>query len=74
MVVCTLSELLEQRGMSRRELARQAGVTANSVGNLARAHYASAPIVSLRTLSRVCATLKIEPGLLFRCEDETMKV
>jgi len=57
-VVCTLADILKQRGMSRRQVARQAGIAPNQVGNLARAY----STVSLMTLSRVCEVLNIEVG------------
>jgi len=65
-VVCTLADILAEKGMSRRQLAKEAGIAPNTVGNLARAHYSSTPIVSLGTLAKVCAVLDLVPGDMLR--------
>jgi len=67
-VVCTLARILKDRGLSRAEVARRAGIAPNTVGNLAKSHYSPAPIVSLITLSRVCSVLEIEPGDLLKLQ------
>jgi len=70
-VVCQLSDILVKRNLSRRQLARQAGVTPNAIGNLVRTHFSSTPIVHLKTLSKVCVALDIAPGDLLKLEENT---
>jgi len=60
MVVSVLGEVLKAKGLSRRAVARRAGIAPNQVGNLCRAHHSEMPTVSLTTLSRVCMVLNIE--------------
>jgi len=67
-VVSQLADILKQRGMSRAEVARQAGIAPSTVGNLAKAHYSSTPIVSLGTLAKVCTVLDIEPGDMLKLQ------
>ena len=61
-VVCILADILEERRMSRRQLAREAGVTPNAVCNLARVHRSQNSSISMRTLNRVCVALEVNPG------------
>ena len=61
-VVCTLNEILAEKQMSKRQLAREAGIGANTVCNIARAHYSDSPMVSLKTLGRICEVLHVIPG------------
>jgi len=70
-IVCQLNDILLARDMSNRELARQAGISPNMVGNLIRTHYSSMPIVHLKTLSKVCVALDIAPGDLLKLEENT---
>jgi len=70
-VICTLSDILAKREMSNRELARQAGISPNMVGNLIRTHYSSSPIVHLKTLAKVCTALDIAVGDMLRLEENT---
>jgi len=70
-VVSELANILAIRNMSNRELARQAGVSPNMVGNLIRTHYSSSPIVHLKTLAKVCAALDIAVGDMLRLEENT---
>ena len=67
-VVCVLSEILAKKQMSKRQLAREAGIGANTVCNIARAHYSDSPMVSLKTLGRICTVLKVVPGDVLRVE------
>jgi transcriptional regulator with XRE-family HTH domain len=48
MTVCRLQDILEERGMSQRELARRSGLNVNTVCKLANA---TNRLVGLRTLS-----------------------
>ena len=61
-IVCELNEILAKKQMTKRQLAREAGVGANSVCNIARAHYSDSPTVSLKTLGRICEVLNVLPG------------
>jgi len=67
-VVSQLADILKQRGMSRAEVARRAGIAASTVGNLAKAHHSSTPIVSLGTLAKVCMVLNVAPGDLLKLQ------
>jgi len=67
-VVSQLADILKQRGMSRAEVARQAGIAPNTVGNLAKAHYSASPIISLGTLAKVCTVLGLAPGDVLKLE------
>jgi len=73
-VICTLSDILAKREMSNRDLARQAGVTANTVGNLCKAHFSASPIVSLASLGNVCVALDILPGDVLRLEENVQHI
>jgi len=73
-VICTLSDILAKREMSNRELVRQAGVTANTVGNLCKAHFSASPIVSLASLDKVCVALNILPGDVLRLEENVQHI
>jgi len=68
-VVCKLADILAEKGMSRRQLAKEAGVTPNTVGNLARAHYSISPIVNLGTLAKVCMVLGLAPGDVLKLQE-----
>jgi len=61
-VICALNEILAKKRMSKRQLARAAGVGANAICNLARTHYSTSPMVSLKTLGRICEVLDVVPG------------
>jgi len=61
-VICALNEILAEKQMSKRQLAREAGIGANTVCNIARAHYSDSPTVSLKTLGRICEVLHVIPG------------
>ena len=54
-----LQDILAERGMSRRELARKAGVNKNTACRWAHGDIA---MMDLRTLDRICKALKIQPG------------
>ena len=58
-VVCALNEILAKRKMSKRQLAREAGIGANTICNIARAHCSDSPVVSLKTLGRICEVLNV---------------
>jgi len=61
-IVCALNEILAEKKMSKRQLAREAGIGANAICNLARTHYSTNPVVSLKTLGRICEVLHVKPG------------
>lgn len=67
MIVCRLQDILAERGMSRRELARQSGLNINTVCKLANANNC---MIDVRTLDQVCATLQITPGELLVWEPD----
>jgi len=68
-VVCTLADILAEKGMSRRQLAREAGVTPNAVCNLARVHRSQNSSISMRTLNRICSALRMNPGDILKFYD-----
>jgi len=68
-VVCILADILEERRMSRRKLAREAGVTPNAVCNLARVHRSRNSSISMRTLNRICSALQVNPGDILKFYD-----
>lgn len=68
-VVSQLADILAEKGMSRRQLAKEAGVTPNTVGNLARAHYSASPIINLGTLAKICMVLDLAPGDLLKLQE-----
>lgn len=59
MIVCTLSDILHERGISRRELARRANVNVNTVCKLVHNENL---LVHLRVLEEVCEVLGVQPG------------
>ena len=67
-IVCALNEILAEKQMSKRQLAREAGIGANTVCNIARAHYSDSPTVSLKTLGQICEVLSVAPGDVLRVE------
>jgi len=69
MIVSQLENILKTRGLSRRQLARDCGLTANAVGNMCRTHHSSTPIVHLKTLDRICVALDIPLGDLLKQEE-----
>jgi len=70
-IVCALNDILAERRMSKRQLARKAGIGANSVCNIARAHYSDSPTVSLKTLGRICEVLDVVPGDILQIQLKT---
>jgi putative transcriptional regulator len=62
-MVCTLNELLADRGITGRQLAEMAGVTEATVSKLRRNTFVS---IDAATFARVCACLKVQPGDLLR--------
>lgn len=67
MIVCRLSDILKERRMSRRGLARQTGLNVNTVCKLANnAHL----MIDLWTLTRVCTALQVTPGELLVWEPD----
>ena len=68
-IVCVLNDILAERRMSKRQLAREAGIGANAICNLARTHYSDSPTVSLKTLGRICEVLNVIPGDVLRTEN-----
>ena len=59
MIVCRLVDILTERGMSRREMARRSGLNVNTVCKMANDDNR---MVDLTTLDKVCAVLQVEPG------------
>jgi len=68
-VVSILAEILEAKGLSRRQLAKDCGVTANAIGNACKAHHSLTPIISLKTLNRICVALDMAPGDLLKLQE-----
>ncbi len=68
-VVCALNEILAEKQMSKRQLAREAGVTPNAVCNLARVHRSQNSSISMRTLNRICMALQVNPGDILKFYD-----
>ena len=58
-IFCRLQEVLAERGMSRRELARKAGINKNTTCKWAKGGVA---LLDLATLDRICKALRIQPG------------
>jgi DNA-binding Xre family transcriptional regulator len=61
MIVCRLADILEERSMSRRELARRSRLNINTVCKWARGDIA---VIDLAKLAQVCAALQVQPGEL----------
>ena len=67
MIVSHLQDILTERSMSRREMARRSGLNVNTVCKMANDDNR---MVDLTTLDKVCAVLQVEPGdLLVRKSD-----
>ena len=62
-IECKLSDILEEHGLSRRELARLAGVNINTACAWASGDLRT---VDLRVLDAICEALQIQPGELLR--------
>ena len=61
MIVIHLQDILTERNMSRRELARRSGLNINTICKLANdANH----MIDLTTLDQVCKTLQVQPGEL----------
>jgi DNA-binding Xre family transcriptional regulator len=67
MIVCKLVDILTERGMSRRELARRSRLNINTVCKLAKDDHR---MIDRLTLDRVCAVLHITPGELLTWEPD----
>lgn len=63
MIVCTLADILQKRGMSRRELSRQSGVHVNTVCKMANNE---STLVHMGVLEALCEVLEVQPGDLLR--------
>jgi DNA-binding Xre family transcriptional regulator len=61
MIVWRLRDILQERRMSRRELARRSGVNINTVCKWAHGPMA---LIDVAILDRVCAALQVQPGAL----------
>jgi putative transcriptional regulator len=59
MILCQLGAMLDKRGMSRRELARQTGLNINTVCKLANNEHT---MLHLGVLEAVCQVLGVQPG------------
>ena len=68
-IVCALNDILAERRISKRQLAREAGVTPNAVCNLARVHRSQNSSISMRTLNRICMALQVNPGDILKFYD-----
>lgn len=64
-IVCHLDELLDERGMSLAELARQVGVTQVNLSILKNNR---AKAIRFSTLIAICEVLNVQPGDLFSIE------
>lgn len=62
MVRFRLGEILEERGLSQSELARQSGVTFVTINRMCAN---ATKGVTLTTIDRLVKALKVEPGELF---------
>ena len=69
MIVWRLRDMLQERHMSRRELARRAGVNVNTVCKWAQGPMA---LIDVAILDRVCTALQVQPGALMGWEPEHM--
>jgi DNA-binding Xre family transcriptional regulator len=67
MIVCKLVDILTERGMSRRELARRSRLNINTVCKLAKDDHR---MIDRSTLDRVCTVLQITPGELLAWEPD----
>ena len=68
MIACRLADILTERGMSRRELARRSGLNINTVCKMAKNDHR---MIDLTTLDQVCDVSQVQPGdLLVRKSDE----
>ena len=67
MIVCRLAAMLAERGMSRRELARQSGLNLATICKLANADHR---MIHIQTLERVCAALQMQPAELLVWEPD----
>jgi putative transcriptional regulator len=61
MIVCRLADILKERGMSRRELARRSGLNINTVCKWA---HGDITVIDLAKLAQVCIALQVQPGEL----------
>ena len=61
MIVWRLRDILIERGISRRELARRAGVNVNTICKWAQGPMA---LIDVAILDRVCTTLQVQQGAL----------
>lgn len=67
MIVLRLADILEERGLSRRMLAQQAGVNVNTICKWA---HGDIVMIDLWTLTKVCAALQVMPGQILRWEPD----
>lgn len=65
MIVSCLQDILTDRGMSRRELARRSGLNINTVCKMANN---ANMLIDLDVLDQVCKTLQVQPGDLLVLE------
>jgi DNA-binding Xre family transcriptional regulator len=68
MIVCKLSDILNERSMSRRALARKAGVNKNTICKWIHGQVA---MIDVPTLDAICQALRVQPGEVFRREADT---
>jgi len=69
MVVCTLQQILEQRGLSQRALAKRSGLHRDTIARLCRDEWL---MIDRGTLNMLCGALRVRPARLFRWEDEDL--
>ena len=67
MIVCRLADILTERSMSRRELARCSGLNINTVCKMANDDHR---MIDLTTFDQVCDVLQVQPGELLVRESE----
>lgn len=65
MIKVTLDEVLEQRNMTQRELARRIPLTEANLSNLKNGNVKG---IRLDTLNRICEILRCQPGDILQYE------
>jgi DNA-binding Xre family transcriptional regulator len=67
MIVCRLQDILKERRMSRRELARRSMLNINTVCKWA---HGDIGVIDLAKFAQVCAALQVQPGELLVWEPD----
>jgi putative transcriptional regulator len=66
-LVCSLDQLLRERGISGKALAAESGISEASIAKWRRNTFSS---VDRRAFGRLCAYLQVEPGDLLKLGSE----